>query len=304
MKILLTGATGYIGKMILPALLSEGHQVICCVRDRSRFDITGFNAEKLQLIEVDFLDVQSLVKIPDDIDAAYYLIHSMSASVDDFDRLEKTSAENFRDSLNRTRVRQVIYLSGIVNENKLSKHLSSRRDVEYILAEGNYSLTTLRAGIVVGSGSASFQIIRDLIEKLPVMIAPRWLNTRAQPIAIRNVVQFLMGVLLNSATYDKSYDIGGPEIMSYREMLLHYAQVRKLKRVIRVIPVMTPRLSSYWLYFITSTSYRLAVNLVNSMKVEVICQENDLKDMLRVELLTYKEAAKLALDQIAQDKKT
>jgi len=299
MKVLLTGASGYIGRMLLPALLSDGHQVICCVRDKSRFDSKGYDQARIQLIEVDFLDEHSLDRIPDDIDAAYYLIHSMSASVGDFDRLERTSAENFRNRLNQTRARQVIYLSGIVNEKQLSKHLSSRRDVEHILAEGRYALTTLRAGIVVGSGSASFEIIRDLVEKLPVMVAPRWLNTRAQPIAIQNVLQFLTGVLLKQASYDQSYDIGGPEILTYREMLLQFAEVRKLKRIIWVVPVMTPRLSSYWLYFITSTSYRLAVNLVNSMKVEVICQENDLQYLLGLNLLSYKEAVRQAIDPAA-----
>jgi uncharacterized protein YbjT (DUF2867 family) len=303
MKILLTGANGYIGKMLLPTLLSNGHQVICCVRDKKRFDSSGYNQAQIKVIEVDFLDGPSLESIPDDIEAAYYLIHSMSASVGDFDRLERLSAENFRDYMNRTQVRQVIYLSGIVNEDKLSKHLSSRRDVEYILAEGKYALTTLRAGIVVGSGSASFEIIRDLVEKLPVMVAPRWLNTRAQPIAIDNVIQFLYGVLGSSKTFDRNYDIGGPEILTYRQMLLQYAEVRKLRRVIWVIPVMTPRLSSYWLYFITSTSYRLAVNLVNSMKVEVICQENNLQELLGVNLLSYKEAVKQANERETRDKR-
>jgi len=300
MKILLSGATGYIGKRILPVLVSQGHQVICCVRDKDRFDSSGFSKEQVRLIEVDFLEEDSLENIPDDIDAAYYLIHSMSASVGDFEQLEKKSAENFRNRLNHTRVRQVIYLSGIINEKKLSKHLLSRRDVEYALAEGSYHLTTLRAGIIVGSGSASFEIIRDLVEKLPLMVAPRWLNTRAQPIAIRNVVQFLSGVLHNQETFDKSFDIGGPEILTYREMLLQFASIRKLKRAIWVVPVMTPRLSSYWLYFITSTSYRLAVNLVNSMKVEVVCQENELKDLLRINLLSYKEAVAMAFDRVAQ----
>lgn len=299
MRILLTGASGYIGRMILPELLSEGHQVICCVRDKSRFEEPGFKQEQIQLIEVDFLDEGSLENIPLDIDAAYYLIHSMSSKVGDFDRLERKSAENFRDRINTTKARQVIYLSGIVNEDRLSKHLSSRRDVENILAEGRYSLTTLRAGIVVGSGSASFEIIRDLVEKLPVMVAPRWLNTRAQPISSRDVLQFLTGVLHHPSTYDKSYDIGGTEILTYREMLLQYARVRKLRRAIWVIPVMTPRLSSYWLYFITSTSYSLAVNLVNSMKVEVICKENNLKDLLGLDLLSYKEAVKQAIEGIA-----
>ena len=302
MKILLTGATGYIGKRLLPVLVSQGHQVVCCIRDKGRFDISGFDPGQVSVVEADFLDVASLENIPEDIEAAYYLIHSMSTSVSDFERLEKISAENFRDRLDRTQVRQVIYLSGIINQEKLSRHLSSRRDVELILEGGKYHLTTLRAGIIVGSGSASFEIIRDLVEKLPVMVAPRWLNTRAQPIAIRNAVQFLIGVLDHPSTFDRSYDIGGPEILTYREMLLQFARIRKLKRTIWVVPVMTPKLSSYWLYFITSTSYKLAVNLVNSMKVEVVCQENNLRELLGIELLSYGEAVEAAFDRIERDK--
>jgi len=302
MKILLTGATGYIGKKLLPVLVSQGHQVVCCIRDKGRFDISGFDPGQVSVVEADFLDVASLEKIPEDIEAAYYLIHSMSTSVSDFERLEKISAENFRDRLDRTQVRQVIYLSGIINQEKLSRHLSSRRDVELILEEGEYHLTTLRAGIIVGSGSASFEIIRDLVEKLPVMVAPRWLNTRTQPIAIRNVIQFLTGVLDHPSTFDQNFDIGGTEILTYREMLLQFARVRKLKRTIWVVPVMTPKLSSYWLYFITSTSYKLAVNLVNSMKVEVVCQENNLKELLGIELLSYGEAVEAAFDGIERDK--
>ncbi len=300
MKILLTGATGYIGKRLLPVLLSQGHQVICSVRDKDRFDVSGFDPEKVSVIEVNFLEEESLENIPEDIEVAYYLIHSMATSISDFEQLEKTSAENFRNRMDRTSASQVIYLSGIINEEKLSRHLSSRRAVELTLAEGSYHLTTLRAGIIVGSGSASFEIIRDLVEKLPVMVAPRWLNTRAQPIAIRNVVQFLTGVLLRPETFDKNYDIGGPDILTYREMLLQFAKIRKLKRSIWVVPVMTPKLSSYWLYFITATSYRLAVNLVHSMKVEVVCEENNLKDLLQIELLSYQEAIEMAFSRIAQ----
>jgi len=300
MKILLSGATGYIGRRLLPVLLLEGHHVVCCVRDRARFDTSNFKAEQITVIEVDFLDEGSLKDIPEDIDVAYYLIHSMSSTVSDFEELEKISAENFRDSMSKTRVQQVIYLSGIINEEKLSRHLSSRKAVELTLAEGSYHLTTLRAGIIVGSGSASFEIIRDLVEKLPLMITPRWLQTRAQPIAISNVIQFLSGILLHPDTYDRSFDIGGPDILTYKEMLLEFAEIRKLKRTIWVVPVMTPRLSSYWLYFITSTSYKLAVNLVNSMKVEVVCKENDLKEMLKLDLLTYRESVEMAFDKIKQ----
>jgi hypothetical protein len=172
--------------------------------------------------------------------------------------------------------------------------------VEDILSEGRSPLTTLRAGIIIGSGSASFEIIRDLVEKLPVMIAPKWLNTKSQPISIRNVIEYLYGVMLNEKTFGKSYDIGGPDVLTYREMLRKLANVRKLKRSILVVPVMTPRLSSYWLYFVTSTSYKLAVNLVNSMKVEVICSENDLRELLNIELINYEDAVALAFEKSEQ----
>lgn len=298
MRILLTGSTGYIAQKLLPVLISNGHEVICCVRDRLKFNAGNFQSPAIKVIEVDFLKSETLSNIPHDIDAAYYLIHSMSTPKGDFEEMEAISAYNFTESIRQTKTRQVIYLSGIVNEEKLSKHLSSRKNVEGILASGTYALTTLRAGIIIGSGSASFEIIRDLVEKLPVMIAPRWLNTAAQPVAIRNVIEFLSGVLLNELTYNHSYDIGGRDILTYKQMLLIFAKVRGLWRKIWVVPVMTPKISSYWLYFITSTSYSLAQNLVDSMKIEVICKENDLKDLLGIKPLSYEEAITEAFKKI------
>jgi uncharacterized protein YbjT (DUF2867 family) len=298
MKILLTGSTGYIAKRLLPILLNNGNEVICCVRDRARFDSEKYRSPSLSVIEVDFLKAETLHYIPADIDAAYYLIHSMSTSTGDFEKMEEISAINFKDSIQKTKARQVIYLSGIVNEEILSRHLTSRRNVERILSSGSYSLTTLRAGIIIGSGSASFEIIRDLVEKLPVMIAPRWLDTKSQPIAIRNVIEFLSGVLLNKDTFNKSYDIGGPDIMTYKQMLLRFAKVRGLRRWIGIVPVMTPKLSSYWLYFITSTSYSLAQNLIDSMKVEVICKDNNLKELLGIIPISYEDAIREAFEKI------
>jgi uncharacterized protein YbjT (DUF2867 family) len=298
MKILLTGSTGYIAQRLLPVLLNNGHEVFCCVRDRARFDSGKYSSKQLSVIEVDFLKPDTLKYIPSDIDAAYYLIHSMSTSTGDFEKMEETSAIIFKNSIQETKARQVIYLSGIVNEEVLSKHLSSRKNVEKILGSGSYSLTTLRAGIIIGSGSASFEIIRDLVEKLPVMIAPRWLNTVTQPVAIRNVIEFLSGVLMNEDTFNKSYDIGGPDILTYKQMLLRFAQLRRLKRWIGIVPVMTPKLSSYWLYFITSTSYSLAQNLVDSMKVEVICKGNNLKELLGIAPISYEDAIKEAFEKI------
>jgi uncharacterized protein YbjT (DUF2867 family) len=298
MRILLTGSTGYIAQRLLPVLLGKGHEVICCVRDRARFDSEKYRSTHLSVLEADFLKTETLQNIPVDVDAAYYLIHSMSTSTGDFEKMEEISAINFKDCIQQTKARQVIYLSGIVNEKILSKHLTSRRNVERILGSGSYSLTTLRAGIIIGSGSASFEIIRDLVEKLPVMIAPRWLVTKSQPIAVRNVIEFISGVLLNEITFNKSYDIGGPDILTYKQMLLRFAKVRGLKRWIGIVPVMTPKLSSYWLYFITSTSYPLAQNLVDSMKVEVVCKENNLKEILGIMPVSYEDAIKEAFEKI------
>ena len=297
MKILLTGATGYIGKRLLPLLVENGHHVVCCVRDPNRFNPVESIKPFVDIIKVDFLDATSLSAIPKDIDAAYYLIHSMSNS-NEYDKLEETSAINFKKCLAKTDIKQVIYLSGIVNEEVLSKHLQSRKNVENILASAKFNLTTLRAGIIMGSGSASFEIIRDLVEKLPVMIAPKWLNTKCQPIGIRDVLSFLEKSLLNSKVYNQNFDIGGPDILTYKEMLLQFAEVRKLKRWIYTVPVMTPRLSSYWLYFVTSTSYMLASSLVESMKIEVVCRDRRINEILDIFPEGYKKAIDRAFVKI------
>ena len=301
MKILVTGATGYIGKRIIPLLLNDGHTIVCPVRDKKRAQEYYKERENIELVEADFLNAHSLLAIPKDIDAAYYLIHSMSNSAREFHILEEKCAFNFKRFAKTTQIKQVIYLSGITNDTKLSKHLLSRKNVETMLESGDYALTTFKAGIIVGSGSSSFEIIRDLVEKLPVMVAPKWLNTRTQPIGIRDVLSFLHKALGNEKLYNTSYDIYGPEILTYKEMLLQFAKVRKLKRWIFTVPVMTPRLSSYWLYFVTSTSYKLASTLVNSMGVEVIGKKSNINTILGIEPMTYKTAVELAFKKIEQN---
>ncbi len=302
MKILLTGATGYIGKRLLPVLVNQGHTVICCVRDVNRFHPPESIKEHIIIVEVDFLKSTTLQNIPQDFDIAYYLMHSMSATTN-YQELEQRAAINFRKIVEKTTAEQVIYLSGIVNEKSLSKHLNSRKTVEKELEKGTYHLTTLRAGIIIGSGSASFEIIRDLVEKLPIMITPIWLRTRCQPIGIRDVINYLVATIKKTATYDKNFDIGGTDILSYKEMLLGFAKARGLKRSIFIVPVMTPKLSSYWLYFVTSTSYRLATALVSSMKIEVICRDNALTTILGITPAGYAVAlersfAKIEANQI------
>ncbi len=301
MKILLTGVTGYIGKRLLPLLVENGHEVICCVRDRTRLYVDPSLQDRVQVAEADFLDPDSLSSIPLDIDAAYYLIHSMSSRSGSFQDMEQQAARNFRDYMNRTPVKHVVYLSGIINDRNLSKHLESRKQVENILSDGNFPVTTLRAGVIIGSGSASFEIIRDLVEKLPVMIAPRWLKTRSQPIAVRDVLRFLEKTLGDERTFHSNFDIGGPDVLTYKQMLEQYADVRGLRRLIIPVPVLSPRLSSYWLYFVTSTSYSLAVKLVDSMKVDVTCRDHRLAEMLNIKPLTYKKAVSLAFRKIDQN---
>jgi uncharacterized protein YbjT (DUF2867 family) len=300
MKILLTGATGYIGKRLLPVLIKQGHTVVCCVRDRNKFHPEHFEQGKIEIIENDLINKKSLANIPMDVEVAFYLVHSMSSSKN-YTEFEKQSAINFREQLEQTQVEQVIYLSGIVNSETLSKHLNSRKNVEQELAKGKFALTTLRAGIIIGSGSASFEIIRDLVEKLPVMVTPKWLNTKCQPIAIADVIQFLIGVVNNPQCFNKNFDIAGEQILTYKQMLLKFAKVRNLKRFIFIVPVMTPKLSSYWLYFVTSTSYKLATSLVDSMKIEVVANNAEIKDILKIQTISYEEAIRRAFKKIAQN---
>lgn len=301
MKILLTGVTGYIGRRLVYELLDRGYEVICCVRDKSRVVLPSQILARVTFLEIDFLAPPPLESLPVDIDGAYYLIHSMSQSIKNFDGMEAASAENFRMYMNITQVKHVVYLSGIVNSDHLSKHLESRKNVETILSGGNYNFTVLRAGIIVGSGSASFEIIRDLVEKLPLMLAPKWALTRTQPISIRNVLSYLTSVMMCEECYNQSYDIGGPEVMTYKDMLTQYAEVRGLRRLIISVPIMTPKLSSYWLYFVTAVSYKLAANLVDSMKIEVIGKPNDLARRFNIEPMPYKEAIRLAFARLEQN---
>ena len=301
MKILLTGANGYIGTRILPVLLQLGHEVVCMVRDKRRFNEESDFGDKVKIITGDLLKPDSLKNLPSDIDSAYYLVHSMTSGNETFDKLESESARNFVDAIEKTSCQQIIYLTGIVNDSNLSKHLTSRLEVESILKGSKIPCTTLRAAIIIGSGSASFEIIRDLVEKLPVMVAPKWVQTRCQPIAIRDVIGFLTSVLGLPEAMGKTFDIGGPDVLTYRQMFMDYASERKLKRWIIGVPFLTPKLSSLWLYFVSSVPYQLARSLVDSMVNEVICQNDDIKHLIPRKCLTYKEALSLAFEKIEQN---
>lgn len=301
MKILVTGANGYIGMRLLPYLVQSGHEVYCAVRDPERLSVNEALRKQLHLITLDFLHLTEENPLPENIDVAYYLIHSMSSDIGDFSRMEAQCAHNFVSLVEQTQAKQIIYLSGIVNEKALSKHLASRKNVEDILMQSTTPTTVLRAGIIVGSGSASFEIIRDLCEKLPIMITPKWVKTKSQPIGIRNVMEYLTGVLLHPNCLNQSFDIGGADILTYKEMLHRYAKNRGFRNWIISVPIMTPRLSSYWLHFVTSTSYPLAVSLVDSMNMEVIAKDQRLQNLLKIRPYTYDEAIQMAFRRIAQN---
>ncbi len=300
MKILLTGANGYIGSRLLPRLVDEGHEIYALVRSCSRIEIPEKFQSQLHVIEADLLDSSSLLKIPADIDAAYYLVHSMSYS-QKFSELEAASAKNFVSRLENTQAKQIIYLSGLSNEDHLSRHLTSRKRVGEILREGKVPVTILMAGIIIGSGSASFEIIRDLVEKLPIMVAPKWLKQLTQPIAISDVLAYLTLVLGNPACFGHSFEIGGPDVMSYKDLLLNFAKMRGLRRKIITVPVLTPRLSSYWLFFVTSTSFSLARFLVESLINNAVCKENRIQKLFPRKLLSYEEALQLAFTRTEED---
>lgn len=316
LKILLTGANGYIGLRLLPSLLHAGHQVWAVVRDKARFPYEDFEENpNFHLIEADFLVAESLPtsivdsRQPDNqpikFDAAYYLIHSMGGGANDFVVQELAAAQQFVSWLGQLNIQpQIIYLSGLSpkNQDHLSPHFKSRRQVEQCLQQSPCPTTILRASIIVGSGSASFEIIRDLVEKLPMMICPQWTRTKCQPIGIRNVIGYLTQVLAHPDCLNQSFDIGGTDVLNYRQLLTIYAQERGLKRLIIPVPFLSPKLSAYWLYFVTSTSFGLAQALVASLKYPSICEERHIQDILPTDLLSYRQAVDLAFTKIAQNR--
>ncbi|WP_420421267.1 SDR family oxidoreductase [Simkania sp.] len=301
MRILLTGANGYIGTRLLAFLLKEGHEVVALARRPNSVRIPEGFEKQVTVLAADLLDKKSLEIVPKDIDAAYYLVHSMARKYDDFEHLDQKAAQYFVEMLNTTNCKQVIYLTGLISGDSLSKHLRSRLEVETILKTANCPLTSLRAGIIIGSGSASFEIIRDLVEKLPIMVTPKWVLSRCQPIAVRDVIDYLIKVLGHKDCLGQTFDIGGPDVLTYEDMLLGYARIRKLVRLILPIPVLTPRLSSYWLILITSTNYFLARSLIESVKNDAICTENRIHSIIPKKCMNYQEGLKQALDKIAAD---
>lgn len=300
-KILITGASGFVGKRLIINLLNQGHQIYALCRIKGT-KIFAEDRPNLQYIWGDLRNSETLKEVPEDIEAAYYLVHSMSEIVGNLVNTEMEVVEQFLKAVKNSHIKQIIYLGGIINdEERLSPHLKSRLLVEQALKQSGIPYTVLRASIIIGSGSASFEIIRDLCEKLPVMFAPKWVNSLCQPIAIRDVIFYLSSVLLNQKCINKTFDIGGPDVFSFKEVMFRYARFRNLKRWIIDVPFLTPRLSSYWLVFITSVRYSLCSYLVESMKTNTIVQLNEIQKIIPHLCLTYTEALELAFQKISQN---
>ena len=290
MRIIVTGASGYIGRNLISKLLSLNHEVIALARNTAKI---GLEDEKLNIIYTDFL--KPIADLPACVDVAYYLMHSMMEAGNQFAQLEQRVVNHFLQAIKRTKCKQIIYLSGLCNTKKRSPHLASRKAVAKQLINSHIPVTVLNAGIIVGSGSASYQIIYDLVNKLPIMTAPKWINSYCQPIAMCDAISYLVNALGNQACYNQSFDIGGPDVLRYKDMLYQFAAVCGLKRKIITIPVLTPRLSAYWLYFITSTDFNTAFSLIESVKHNAVCSDYRIHSIIKIKCLNYIDACKIAL---------
>lgn len=294
------GATGYIGGRLVPALLERGWTVRAVGRNPDKLRCRPFAShERVELAQADVLDRPALVAALSGCRCAYYLVHSMFPGVRDFEDQDRRGARIMCEAASEAGLARLVYLGGLGDDSRdLSAHLKSRMEVGQILGTGSASLTWLRAAMILGSGSASFEILRYLVDRLPVMITPAWVKSLCQPIAVTNVLEYLVGCLDQPETAGKTFDIGGPDILSYRELFDIYARVAGLrKRVIIPVPVLTPRLSSHWIQLVTPVPSTLAKPLAEGLRNTVVCRDNSIRDLIPTRLLTAEEAIARALDR-------
>ncbi len=302
---LVTGATGYIGGRLIPELLSAGYRVRVLARHADRLKYQPW-LSSVEVIEGDAFDESAVLGSLENVDIAYYLLHALMAK-DDFESKEAQLAQIFATAAKQQQVKRIVYLGGIISrETVLSAHLQSRADTGEILRASGVPTIELRAGVVIGSGSASFEMLRYLTERLPFMITPKWLNVRIQPIAVRDVLRYLVGAAAIDSKITGAFDIGGPNIFSYKEMMQQYAAAAGLrKRIIIPVPVMTPKLSSGWVGLVTPVPYTLAKRLVSSLKNEVVAAPSEIRSLVpdpKNGLTDFRTAVKLALVKIKDAK--
>ncbi len=301
MKVLLTGATGYIGGRLAPVLLEHGHQVVCLTRDEDRLRDVPWR-DQVEVVEGDVRDVEAVGRAFEGVDAAYFLVHSLNTGKS-FAAKDREAAEVFAHAAREVRLERLVYLGGLSPKDAhLSQHLESRAEVGDILLRSGVPTVELRAAVIIGSGSASFEMLRYLTERLPAMITPRWVSSRVQPIAIRDVVRYLAGCLDLPPDVSRAFDIGGPDVLTYQEMMQRYAAVAGLsKRVIVPVPLLTPGLSSHWVGVVTPVPRSIARPLVESLRNEVVVKNRDIIDYIPDPpegLLPFDTSVSLALQRV------
>lgn len=273
MNVLVAGATGFVGSHLVPALLAEGHRVRCLSRNPDGAS-TRLPAAA-EIVRGDVHDAASLTAAFAGMDAAYYLVHSMESSEFDFEERDRDAARQFAMGAEHAGIKRIVFLGGLGDEaSQLSAHLRSRHEVGELLRASRAPVSELRAGLIIGPGSASYVMLQQLVERLPVMITPQWVETRTQPIAIADVIRYLVAALDEPSGDDAIYEIGGPEVMTYRSMMMRYARARGLRRIMLPVPVLTPRLSSYWVDVITDVSAALARPLIEGLRSEMIVRSD------------------------------
>lgn len=299
--ILVTGATGYVGGRLVPRLLEKGYKVRATSRSIEKLQSRSWaNHPNLEITTLDVLSKESLLSAARGCSAVFYLVHSMNASKSDFAKTDRIAASNMVFVAEEVGLERIIYLGGLGESGEnLSKHLKSRTEVATILKSGNVPTTELRAAMIIGSGSVSFEILRYLVDRLPIMITPKWVHIKNQPIAVRNVLNYLIGCLEEEKTVGRSFDIGGSEVLTYKELMETYSEEAKLgKRLIVPVPVFTPKLSSYWIHLITPIPSYIARPLAEGLRNPVVCRENEIENIIPQELLSCRESIRLALDNI------
>ncbi|MBF0239390.1 MAG: SDR family oxidoreductase [SAR324 cluster bacterium] len=299
-RILVTGATGYIGGRLIPRLLNEGYKVRAMSRSYNKLTSRPWhNHPNLELVAGDFLSYNDVNEAVKDCDVVYYLVHAMVAGQTDFEKADRISADNLVKATQSNGVKRIIYLGGLgLDDPTLSKHLRSRHEVSRILQQGMVPVTIFNAAMIIGSGSASFEILRYLVDRLPVMITPKWVYTPVQPIGVGNVLEYLISCLKFEETIGKSFDIGGSDVLTYYELMQIYSKAAGLpKRHVIPVPVLTPQLSSYWIHLVTPLPAYIARPLAEGLKNPVICKNNDITKLIPQDLLSCSEAISRALER-------